>query len=79
MGNSIFNIFGGGGGNLFAQAVGAFMRGEDPKAFLQNLANTNPALRGLDLTDINATARRVCQQHGVDPDKLAAEIQQKVK
>ena len=78
MGNSILNFFGGNNGNLMMQAVGAFMRGEDPKTFLQNLANTNPKLRGLDLTDINATAQKVCQDHGVDAAKLTAEIKQNI-
>ena len=78
MGNSILNFFGGNNGNLMMQAVGAFMRGEDPKTFLQNLANTNPKLRGLDLTDINAIAQKVCQDHGVDAAKLTAEIKQNI-
>ena len=74
------NILGGlgGGSNLFMQAVGAMMRGEDPKTFMQNLANTRPELRGLDLNNINATAQKVCQEHGVDANKLTAEIRQQI-
>lgn len=74
------NILGGLGGNgsLMMQAIGAMMRGESPQAFMQNLANTNPQLRGLDLTDINATAQKVCQEHGVDANKLTAEITEKI-
>lgn len=81
MANPLMNIFGGltgGAGSIMMQAVGAFMRGESPQAFMQNLANTNPALRGLDLTDINATAQKVCKEHGVDPNKLTAEIKQSI-
>jgi len=78
MANSLMSFFGGGNGNLFMQAVGAFMRGESPQAFLQNLAQTNPALRGIDMNDINGSARRICQEHGVDADKLAEEIKGKV-
>lgn len=79
MPNPLMQIFGGGagGGNMLLQAFGAMMRGESPQAFLQNLANTNPQLRGLDLTDINATAQKVCRDHGVDPNQLAGEIKQK--
>ena len=77
MANSLLSIF-GGGNNIMMQAVGAFMRGESPQTFLQNLAKTNPNLRGLDLTDINATAQKVCREHGVDADKLTAEIKQSV-
>ena len=78
MANSLMSFFNGnGGGNILLQAFGAMMRGESPQAFMQNLARTNPALRGLDLTDINATAQKVCREHGVDADKLAGEIKQK--
>lgn len=78
MANSILNFFGGGNGNIMMQAIGAMMRGESPQTFMQNLARTNPALQGLDLTNINATAEKVCRDHGVDPDKLSAEIRQKI-
>ena len=82
MANPLMSILGGfggsGNGNLMMQAFGAMMRGESPKDFLRNLANTNPAFKGLDLTDINATARKVCSEHGVDADKLTAEITQTI-
>ena len=76
MANSLLNLFGNNSGNIMMQAVGAMMRGESPQAFIQNLARTNPALQGLDLTNINATAQKVCQEHGVDANKLTAEIKQ---
>ena len=81
MANPLMNIlsgFGGGGNNLMMQAIGAMMRGESPQAFLKNLANTRPELQGLDLTDINATAQKVCRDHGVDATKLTAEIEQTI-
>lgn len=78
MANSILNFFGGGNGNIMMQAIGAMMRGESPQTFMQNLARSNPQLQGLDLTNINATAEKVCRDHGVDPDKLSAEIRQKI-
>ena len=81
MANPLMNIlggFGGGGNNIMLQAFGAMMRGESPQTFLKGLANTNPQLRGLDLTDINATAQKVCQEHGVDANKLTEEITQKI-
>lgn len=84
MANPLMNIFGGmmggsgGIGNVFMQAVGSMMRGESPQDFMRGLANTNPKLRGLDLSDINATAQRVCQEHGVDPDKLTEEIKKTI-
>lgn len=77
MGNPLMSIF--GGGNLFMQAVGAMMRGESPQDFMRNLANTNPALRGVDLSDINGSAERICRERGVDPDKLTEQIKAKLK
>lgn len=75
MANSLMSILGGiGNNNIMMQAIGSMLRGESPKDFMQNLARTNPALQGLDLTDINATAQKVCRDHGVDPEKLTAEI-----
>lgn len=80
MANPILNIFssmmGGNTGNIMLQAVGAMMRGESPKDFMRNLANTRPELRGIDLEDINGSARKLCQQRGVDADKLADQIKQ---
>jgi len=81
MANPLMNIFGGmmgGNGNMMMQAFGAMMRGENPQTFMQNLANTNPALRGLDLNDINGTAQRLCRERGIDADKLADEIKTKL-
>ena len=68
----------GNNNNIMMQALGAMMRGESPQMFLQNLARSNPALQGLDLTNINATAQKVCQEHGVDANKLTAEITQTI-
>jgi len=80
MPNPLMNFFGGAGGsgNLFMQAVGSMMRGESPQEFMRSLANSRPELKGLDLTDINATAQKVCRDHGVDANKLTAEITQKI-
>lgn len=77
--NPLMNIFGSltnGNNNILMQAVGAMMRGESPKDFMRTLANSNPALRGIDLDDINGSARKLCQERGVDADKLAEEIKQ---
>ena len=78
MANSLMSIFGGGGSNMMMQAIGAFMRGESPQDFLRNLANTRPELRGIDLNDINGSAQRLCQERGIDSNKLTEEIKQKV-
>ena len=76
MANSLLSIFGSGNGNLMLQAFGAMMRGESPQSFMQQLAATNPALRGIDLNDINGSAQKLCRERGIDADKLAADIKQ---
>lgn len=83
MPNPLKSIFGSmmggqGGSNIFMQAVGSMMRGESPKDFMRNLANTNPALRGIDLNDINASAKKLCQERGIDADKLTEEIKKSI-
>ena len=46
--------------NIMMQAMGAMMRGENPQTFMQTLAQTNPQLQGLDLTNLNQTAEQLC-------------------
>ena len=81
MANSLMSFLGGmtgGNSNIFMQAVGAMMRGESPRDFMRQLANTNPALRGINLDDLNGEAQRICSEHGVDAGKLTAEIKQTI-
>ena len=80
MANSLMSILGNisGNSNLLLQAFGAMMRGESPQAFMQNLAQTRPELRGIDLNDINGSAERLCRERNVDPGKLAEEIKAKL-
>ena len=56
------------------QAIGAMMRGENPQTFMKNLANTNPQLQGLDLDNLEETARTLCQKNNVDMNQLAEQI-----
>lgn len=56
------------------QAMGAMMRGESPQAFLQNLAQTNPALKGLNLSDLKTTATNLCNEKGVDMNQMTEQI-----
>ena len=77
MANSLMSFF-SGNNSIMMQAIGAMMRGESPQDFMKTLANTNPALRGLDLNDINGTAQRLCRERGIDADKLADEIKTKL-
>ena len=56
------------------QALGSMMRGESPKDFLKSLANTNPQLKGLNLDDLEGTAKTLCEKNNVNMDELADKI-----
>lgn len=73
MANSLMNFF-TGNGNLFMKAVGAMMRGESPQEFMKGLAQANPSLGGIDLSNLNGEAARICKERGVDPNKLTEQI-----
>jgi hypothetical protein len=72
--NSIMNLLGGGNGNIMMQAFGAMMRGESPQSFLNNLAKTNPALKGMDFSNLQQTAQKVCQDNNIDMESKINEI-----
>ena len=59
---------------IVMSAIGAMMRGENPTQFLKNLANSNPALQGLDLDNLESTAQALCDQKGIDMNQLAEQI-----
>ena len=63
-----------GNNNIMMQAMGAMMRGESPKDFLKSLANTNPQLQGLNLEDLEGTAKALCDKNNVNMDELADKI-----
>ena len=67
-------MLGNGNNNMMMQALGAMMRGENPSDFLKNLANTNPQLQGLDLDNIESTAKTLCEKNNVDMNTLADKI-----
>lgn len=84
MANPLLGFLGGmmgsgnSGGNIFLQAFSAMMRGDSPADFLRSMAQTNPALRGIDPNNISGSAQRLCQERGIDQSKLKAEIKQSV-
>ena len=59
---------------IMMQAIGAMMRGESPQSFLQGLAKNNPALQGLDFTNLQNTAQKVCDERGVDINDAKAQV-----
>lgn len=60
------------------QAVGAMLRGESPQSFLQNLAKTNPQLQGLDLNNLDKTAKELCDKNGEDYNAAKASVKTQV-
>ena len=71
MNNFLANL---GSNRIIMSAVGAMMRGENPRDFIKNLANTNPKLQGLDLDNLEETAKSLCEQNNVDMYELAEQI-----
>jgi len=65
---------GNGNNNMMMQAFGAMMRGESPQSFMKNLASTNPQLQGLNLDDLEGTARALCNKNNVNMEQLADKI-----
>ena len=63
-----------GNNNMMMQAFGAMMRGESPGDFLKKVANTNPQLQGLNLDDLEGTAKALCEKNNVDMNQLAEKI-----
>jgi len=63
-----------GNNSMMLQAMGAMMRGESPQTFLKNLANSNPQLQGLDLDNLESTAKTLCERNNVNMDELADKI-----
>ena len=72
--NPIMNML--GGNNIMMQAMGAMMRGENPRTFLQNLAGNMPQLQGLDLNNLQSTAQALCQKNNVNMNQLADQIRE---
>ena len=62
------------GNPMIMKAMGAMMRGETPSDFLKTLANTNPQLQGLDLDNLEGTAKALCEKNNVDMNQLADQI-----
>ena len=71
MNNILMNL---SNNSIVMSAIGAMMRGENPKEFMRNLANTNPKLQGLDLEDLEGTAKSLCEKNNVNMEELADRI-----
>ena len=77
------NIGGGGptptGGNPMKQAIIAMMSGQSPESFLSNLAKTDSRFQGLDFSNLEQTARNLCQKKGIDENQAIQQVQNSVK
>ena len=85
MANSLMGILGGlsGSGGTSAMKImikiaGAIMRGESPTDFAMRLAKEEPKLQGLDLSDLDAAATKLCRERGIDKGQITEEIKQSV-
>ena len=74
--NSIMGML--GNSNIMMQAFGAMMRGETPQQFLRGLAQNNPALKGMDLNNLQQTAQQLCNDNGVDMNAKIEEIKAQI-
>lgn len=74
--NPIMNML--GNNNVMIQAMNAMMRGENPKSFLINLAKNNPKLQGLDFSNLENTARKMCKDSGVNVEEAKSQIVKQV-
>ena len=61
---------------IMMKAFGSMMRGESPTDFLKNLAKTEPKLQGLDLDNLESTAKDLCDQRNVDMNALKSQIEE---
>lgn len=44
--------------------------------FLQNLAKNNPMLQGLDFTNLRGTAKKLCDEKGVDMAQMTEQVKE---
>lgn len=65
-----------GNNNMLMQAMGAMMRGENPRSFIKNLAASNPQLQGLNLDDLQGTAKALCEKNNIDMNQLSNQIRE---
>jgi len=64
--------------NIMLQAFGAMMRGESPQQFLQKLAQTDPRLQGLDLSNPQKAAEDLYRQNGQDINEAKESVKGKI-
>ena len=61
---------------IMMQAFGSMMRGESPVDFLKGLAKQHPEMQGLNLDDLEGTAKDLCKQRNKDMESLKSQIEE---
>ena len=75
--NPIMNLLGNSDATgVMLKAFASMARGESPIDFLKNLSKTNPKLQGLNLDDLEGTAKTLCDQNNVDMNQLTDKIKE---
>ncbi len=64
--------------NIMMQAFGAMMRGESPQQFLQKLAQTDPRLQSLDLSNPEKAAEDLYRQNGQNINEAKESVKGKI-
>jgi len=80
--SGIFNMLSGlnggtqaNGMSIMMQAIGAAMRGESAQDFMQNLANTDPRLKKVNMNDLYGSAQQLAKEQGKDINALTKEVE----
>ena len=82
--NPILSLLSGGtAGNgkaaLYARALAAMARGESAESFMADLAKTDPRFKGIDMANLEQSANKLCQEKGVNKERLASQIGEEIK
>lgn len=59
--------------NVLGAVMGAMMSGQSPQDFLRSQAANYPQLQGMDLNDLEGTAKKLCQQQGKNVDEVVGQ------
>lgn len=80
--NPLMNFLGGNqngqnGGNakaIIAKMVAAAASGQTPTEFMQNLAAENPAFKGMDFSNLEDTATKLCGKNNINISDAVSKV-----
>lgn len=64
-----------GNTNLLGRIMGAMMSGQSPEEFLRSQVGNFPQLQGLDLSNLESTAKQLAQNQGKNIDEVVGKAQ----